>query len=279
MPSVLIAGHGYLGSAAAKLFEIAGWRVEGWARSARAATACSIRAVDISDRAQVSKATGDFDVVIHCASTRGGDVGTYRSVYFDGARNLVERFGQSIIVLTGSTSVYAERNGGWVTEESPARPDHERGKILREAEQTILESGGVVARLSGICGPDRSYLLQKFLSGEATIDPGSDRYINQIHRDDAASALFLLANKRAEVTGQIFNVTDNEPLLQSECYQWLARKLGRPVPPRGPSTSSNKRGGSHKRVSNSKLRGLGWSPAFPTFADAMSQSILPSFGL
>jgi hypothetical protein len=39
-----------------------------------------------------------------------------------------------------------------------------------------------------------------------------------------------------------------------------------------------KRGDSNKRVSNAKLRTLGWAPRYPTFAAAMEKSVLPSFG-
>jgi len=31
-------------------------------------------------------------------------------------------------------------------------------------------------------------------------------------------------------------------------------------------------------VSNAKLRKLGWTPRYPSFADAMEKSILSSFG-
>jgi hypothetical protein len=41
----------------------------------------------------------------------------------------------------------------------------------------------------------------------------------------------------------------------------------------------SKRGASNKRVSNAKLRGLGWTPRYPSFAEAMEESILPSFAL
>ncbi|HJT46101.1 MAG TPA: NAD-dependent epimerase/dehydratase family protein [Chthoniobacterales bacterium] len=279
MPSVLIAGHGYLGQAAADLFEKAGWQVEGWTKSPASSARRTVRAVDIADASQVSASTAEFDVVIHSASTRGGDVSAYRSLYFDGAANLVRRFQRSVLLLVGSTSVYAQQDGSWVTEESPAQPEHERGRILRETEQFMVDNGGIVARLGGICGPRRSYLLEKFLDRTAVIDPSWDRYINQIHRDDAASALLALAGRADGCAGQIFNVTDNAPMLHSECYRWLAKKLGRAVPPNGPSVSSGKRGRSNKRVSNAKLRGLGWSPVFPTFPDAMEKSILPSFGL
>ena len=50
-----------------------------------------------------------------------------------------------------------------------------------------------------------------------------------------------------------------------------------PLPPSGNVKSSGKRGRSNKRVSNAKLRAFGWSPQFPTFAEAMENSILPSF--
>jgi hypothetical protein len=37
-----------------------------------------------------------------------------------------------------------------------------------------------------------------------------------------------------------------------------------------------KRGNSNKRVSSAKLQALGWTPRYPDFATAMSQSILPN---
>jgi hypothetical protein len=43
------------------------------------------------------------------------------------------------------------------------------------------------------------------------------------------------------------------------------------------SDQPGKRGDTNKRVSNAKLRRLGWTLQYPTFADAMGKSILPSF--
>lgn len=279
---VLVAGCGYLGQATADLFWSAGWQVEGWTRSTESAKAIfnkpyPIRAVDIDSADSVAGSTLDFDVVIHCASTRGGDVDLYRRVYLNGARNLLERFAGSTMVFVGSTSVYAQTGGEPVTEASSADPSHERGRILRAAEGLVLDRGGIVARLAGIYGPGRSYLLQRFLSGEAIIDSQNDRVVNQVHRDDAAAALFLLVNQAQAVTGQIFNVVDDQPILQSECYRWLAATLNRSVPPIGQSASENKRGRSNKQVGNAKLRGLGWTPRYPSFAEAMEKSVLPSF--
>jgi nucleoside-diphosphate-sugar epimerase len=221
--------------------------------------------------------------VIHCASTRGGDVDSYRRVYFDGARNLLERFGSSRILFTSSTSVYAQTNGERVTEEGLAEPVHETGKILREAEDLVLGNCGIIIRLGGIYGPGRSALLKKFLSGDAILDPENDRFANQIHRDDAAAAIQLLV-KRQDSAGEIYNVVDDEPILLSECYRWLAAKLNRPLPAAGRSTrlraatarqaSKRKRGDSNKRVSNAKLRASGWTPRYPDFAQGMEKSVL-----
>jgi nucleoside-diphosphate-sugar epimerase len=282
MPRVLIAGCGYVGEATADLFHSAGWNAEGWVHSKQSASRLSakpysVRLVDISQPGEIGECAGGFDAVIHCASSRGGDAQAYRELYLNGARNLLEAFAGTKILFTSSTSVYAQRDASWVTEESETKPVTETGRILLEVEKLILEKGGIVVRLAGIYGPRRSALLSKFLNGTATIDPNNDRFVNQIHRDDIASAVFLLLNRREQEAGQLYNVIDDQPLLQSECYRWLSQKLNRPLPPIRKSEQPRKRGDTNKRVSNAKLRRSGWTPQYPTFAEAMEKSILRSF--
>src|SRR5881296_3174925 len=127
MRRILIAGCGYVGQATADLFHNADWEVEGWTKyGGQIDKPYPIIAVDLSQREQVNARPENFDVVIHCASTRGGDVDLYRRVYLEGARRLLERFTGSRILFTSSTSVYAQTNGEWITEESDAEPKHER---------------------------------------------------------------------------------------------------------------------------------------------------------
>ncbi len=274
---VLIAGCGYLGTATAKLFLRAGYAVEGWTRSGTSdwetAPAFEIRAVDVSAADAVMRAEGEFDVVIHCASTRGGDAADYEQVYGKGVENLRRRFSRAQLIFVSSTSVYPQRNGEWVDEASPAEPTHERGKILRAAEELVLGNSGSVARLGGIYGPDRSALLRRVLNGEAAIDLTSDRFVNQVHRDDAAEALLKLADLKSE--RRIRNVVDNEPLLLRDCYRWLAERLHRPLV-MGASPRPRKRGDSNKRVSNALLRSDGWEPQYPSFKEGMERSVLPA---
>ena len=281
MTRILIAGCGYVGQATADLFHSAGWDVEGWIASGKSAAALSakpypISQIDISKHDQVANHPGRFDAVIHSASTRGGGVDDYQQIYLNGARNLLDRFAGIRVLFTSSTSVYAQRDGSWVTEESEAKPVRETGRILLETENLVLGRGGIVIRLAGIYGPGRSALLSKFLAGTAIIDPENDRFVNQVHRDDAASAIFRLLTQQAQGT-QVFNVVDDQPMLQSDCYRWLAQRLNRPLPSTAKSTTQRKRGDSNKRVSNAKLRHLDWVPKYPAFAEGMEKSVFQSF--
>ena len=277
MPRVLIAGCGYVGEAAANRFHEAGWDVEGWTASAESAARLSNRpypvcAVDVT-RADTS---GTFDVVIHCVSSRGGDENAYRRLYFEGAKNLLRAFPDAALLFTSSTSVYAQADGSIVDENSPAEPSHTKGQILRETEALVLSASGIVARLGGIHGPGRSFFLTRFLEG-APAD-SSDRLINQVHRDDIVSALVLLAERREECRGQIFNVVGDAPVTARDAEKWLSSRLKKSALGMADDARPSKRGQSHKRVSNDKLRALGWEPRYPTFEIAMSENILPSFG-
>jgi len=285
MPRILIAGCGYVGTATADLFQVAGWEVEGWTRSPEAAAqlaakSYTVHAVDIANRSAVQEAAASpFDVVIHCASSGGGGTERYHRVYVEGTNNLLAGLQPRRFIYTSSTSVYAQTTGEWVDEESVAEPIHETGKILRRAEEFVRQNGGLVVRLAGIYGPGRSALLRKFLSSEARIENDGQRYLNQVHRDDVAAALFHLvgaSTKRSPVVS-VVNVTDDQPITQREAYAWLARKLERPLPAVVARPSERKRGTSNKRVSNGKMRMLGWEPKFPTFPIGMERSVLPAY--
>jgi nucleoside-diphosphate-sugar epimerase len=271
MPRIAIAGYGYLGRAIADIFRTSGWEVEGWARQPIEPHEIPTRVVDITRSVPRDK---HFDVIVHCASTRGGDAEAYRRVYLEGVRNILVAAATPLLVFTSSTSVYAQRDGDWVNEDSAAEPTTESGKILREAEKLVLAAGGIVPRLAGLYGPGRSFLLRSVLDGTARA--AADRYLNQIHRDDAAAAIFTLATS-ASVRGQIFNVADDTPMLRNECLTWLASVVGRSIETSDVAAATRrKRGDSNKRVSNQRLRAVGWTPQFPSYKCGLTDSVLPS---
>jgi nucleoside-diphosphate-sugar epimerase len=263
-PSLLLVGHGYLGSRIARDFTAAGWQVTAVSRSGdESSLAC-----DVADFGAVS-ALPEADFIVHCAASGRGGPEAYQQVYVNGCLNLTRRFPGVPLLFTSSTSVYHQTDGSVVTEESPANPDRETGRLLLEAERVTLDAGGIVARLAGIYGPERSVILRKFLSGEAVIEEDGRRFLNQIHRDDAARAILHLA--RSGIRGEVFNVSDSKPLSQLETYQALAALFGLPLPPSGPRDMQRKRGWTHKQVSNAKLRASGWQPEYPSFLDAARQ--------
>jgi nucleoside-diphosphate-sugar epimerase len=278
MPGVLIAGCGYVGTAAAKLFRHQGWDVTAWTRSGELADrdlTIPRRAVDLRRSDEVRQNSFECDVVVHCASSRGGEAGEYRRLYLDGAANLAANFPRARLIFTSSTSVYAQSDGSWVDENSPAEPASEKGKILREAEEIVLAREGIVLRLAGVYGPRRSFLLQSVMNGTASISNAEERYVNQIHRDDIASAISLVARPLLISPRRILNVVDDMPAPQWEILIWLSRKLGKPLS-ESPGAVQRKRGDSNKRVKNDRLRELGWSARYPSFKEGFLRSIIPA---
>jgi len=277
MRRVLIAGCGYVGRETARLFSEAGWDVTGLVRSEESVSLLSgapfrVLSCDISDASATRDLLPDYkgsELVIHCASSSRGGADSYRRVYLEGARNLMA-LQPAKFIFTSSTSVYPQENGECVTEDSAANPERETGQILRETEDLVLaHAGGIVARLAGIYGPGRSILLKRFFEGNAVIEGQGERLLNQIHRDDAASALYSLGTNGS--TSGIYNVSDDQPLSQLECYSWLAEHFHRPIPPFGPVDTERKRGVTSKRVSNARLKEIGWQPRFTSFMRAVAE--------
>ena len=270
---MVIAGCGFLGEAAAFLFSESGSRVLGLCATKETAARLAGRAFEVR-RADITGALSGVppewkrpDLLIHCASSGRGGADEYRAIYRDGLANLLEFFTPKRVIFTGSTSVYAQEAGEWVDERSAAEPARETGRILLEAEALALAAGGVVARLAGIYGPGRSVYLRKFLECGAVLEAGGSRWTNQIHRDDAATALKFLADPA--VPPGIYNVSDDSPVTQRDLYGWIAGFLNKHLPPEGPRDPDRKRGWTSKRVSNTKLRAIGWAPFFDSYRAAL----------
>jgi nucleoside-diphosphate-sugar epimerase len=274
MRHVLIVGCGYVGSATAKLFADSGWDVTGWVRTDQVAAQAgkgevSLKAVDITNLDAVRSNAFATDVVVHCASS-GAD--SYRHVYRDGVANLAACFPGARLIFTSSTRVYPQQDRSLVTEQTPAEPHSDDARTLRQAEEIVLENGGIVLRVAGIYGPGRSFLLQSMMNGTAV---ATDRIVNQIHRDDVASAIFFIGQCGILNTPRIFNVVDDTPATRDEIFAWLSQRLNLPLPG-SLATAEQKQGLSNKRVSNAKLRALGWTPAYPGYREGFDRSVLPA---
>jgi nucleoside-diphosphate-sugar epimerase len=273
---VLVIGCGYVGLPLALSYQNAGNSVVGWVNSqegadvARSAGMAEMFVGDVAEPGSWARLVGAglFDLVIHCASSNRGGSEIYERVFRRGWLRIVQYCAKARLVCVSSTSVYGQKLGELVDEESPAEPSTETGKILREAEELARKAGAIIARSAGIYGPGRAIAWEKFLAGTAVLEGDGQRWMNQIHRDDLVEALRFLAPKGEP--GALYNVTDNEPVRAVEFYRWCSQVTGRPLPPFGPENPSRKRGLTHKGVSNSRLRALGWSPRYPSFREGLA---------
>jgi shikimate kinase/nucleoside-diphosphate-sugar epimerase len=276
---VIVAGCGFVGERTADLLHAAGHEVVGLTHSpesaARLATVKPWRteSCDISNLKSVTALATkldakSIDAVIHCASSSRGGAEMYQAVYVDGMRHLTTAFPKAFPLYTSSTSVYPQINGEIVDETSFADPDRDTGRLLREAENIALNAQGSVARLAGIYGPGRSFVLKNLLEGKAAIEgnQGQGRILNQIHADDAAAALAHLVTQRL---GGIYNIVDDAQMTQRQCLERLCSIFGVKLPGTREPDPNRKRGWSHKRVSNTRLHATGWTPRYTSYFDAL----------
>jgi nucleoside-diphosphate-sugar epimerase len=279
---VLIIGCGYIGLALGARLVRAGHEVFGLRRSVHRgedlkAAGINPVACDITNPDQLARLPRDCERVVSCVASGGGDAESYRALYLNGTRNVIEWLSASPpvqFVYTSSTSVFGQNDGSEVDEASPTEPGTDTGRILVETENVILEAArqgrlpASILRLGAIYGPGRGYWLKQFLNGEARIEGQGDRYLNMIHRNDVVGAI-VAALDRSQ-TGEVYNAVDDEPVTQLVFFQWLSNFLGRPMPiavEAGPE-SSRKRGVTNKRVSNRKLKEkLGYRFEYPTFRE------------
>lgn len=266
--TLIIAGNGYLGRRIGHQALAAGWNTAPLSRSPDPGSI----SCDITARGDLLRLRESIDddptAIVHCASSGRGGPDAYRAVFLDGTRNLLETFPDALLLFVSSTSVYGQTDGSVVTEASPTDPERETSRILLEAEDLVMESDGIVARLAGIYGPGRSVILKRFLDGTAAIEEDGRRLLNQIHRDDAADAVLHLLTREPPARREVFNVSDSNPLHQAACYQSLTKLFDLPLPPTRPRNLHRKRAWTHKHVSNAKLLSTGWIPAHPSFLDA-----------
>lgn len=286
---VLIVGCGYVGLAVGSDLARRGHQVFGLRRTSSAELELREAGItplssDITRLPDLRKLPDNFDWVVNTVSSSGGGAEEYRQVYLQGARNLLAWLAAMPprkLVYTSSTSVYGQRDGSWVDENSPTKPGSETSRVLLETERVLLEAQNpsasfpsVILRVAGIYGPQRGYWLQAYLQGEARLSGQGERFLNMIHRDDVAA--MIIAALQQGKPGEIYNAVDNEPVAQRDLFGWFSAATGLGMPPAAESSgeATSKRGFTDKRVSNEKLkRELAYTFKYPTFREGFAAEI------
>jgi nucleoside-diphosphate-sugar epimerase len=97
--------------------------------------------------------------------------------------------------------------------------------------------------------------------------PGSRRFTNRIHRDDAAAALAHLAFLPDAAACHLG--VDSEPAPEAEVLAWLAARLGVALPcaSEPPASGETRRSSGTKRCSNARLLATGFRFRYPTYRE------------
>jgi len=219
--TLLIFGLGYSGAAIARAARAAGWTVSGTTRAGGAGS----DPFDAADQA----VAGATHVLSSVPPDQDGDP-------------VLRRYGAALaaaphlrwVGYLSSTVVYGDRDGGWVDEDTPARPSQARGERRLAAEREWAAFGARFTvdlfRLAGIYGPTRS-AFDDLRAGRARrmVKPGHE--FGRIHRDDIAGAV-LAAMQQVRGPGvRVLNLADDVPSESAAVVEEAARLLGVTPPP------------------------------------------------
>lgn len=172
-----------------------------------------------------------------------------------------------------TVGVYGDHDGAWVDEETPCRPVSRRSVERVEAEEgwrAFSETTGLpvaILRLSGIYGPGRNGFVN-LAEGTAKRIVKKDQVFNRIRVEDIGAATRFLAERKL---GGIYNVTDNEPAPPQDVVTYAAELMGVAPPPETDfetaelSAMARSFYGENKRVSNARIRALGFDFAYPDY--------------
>lgn len=268
MANILIIGCGAIGTQLAFILTQQGHSVTGVKRNPPPSdeTIHYVRA-DICSSADTAQLPTDIDQLFFIVSADWRTEQSYRDVYDIGLNNVLRRFAQVPCIFVSSTSVYAQSQGEWVDEKSPAQADNVNSQFIRQAEQQLIAVNplNTVVRFSGIYGRGRNYLLSRAKQSPA-IQHTPTYFTNRIHQDDCVSVLaFLLEKKLAGVAlDNYYLASDDDPAPTYEVMTWLAQQLNCLAPSIKTIESDDT---MNKRCSNQRLKNLGYQFIYPGYKD------------
>ncbi|WP_205688755.1 SDR family oxidoreductase [Candidatus Macondimonas diazotrophica] len=138
------------------------------------------------------------------------------------------------MIYISTSAVYGDRNGEWVTEETPPAPDTDRGRRRLAAEQMLQswcenqDVSFVTLRVPGIYGPGR-LPVKRLRSGGPLVDERESAYSNRIHVDDLVEVCLAAAERAPD--NRIYNVSDGHPTSMTDYMLQIADLLGLEAPP------------------------------------------------
>lgn len=283
MKKLLIIGAGYLGLRIARAATTSGWHVTAARRSQPTdaeRNLCQWMQLDVSDKrdvlAKLSANSLNYSAVVYAVSAGSASPDAYENAYHVGLKNVLENMRQGPrFLFVSSTGVYRENQGEWVDENTPVfaeavSPNHRQ--IVNGERLVLNRPGSIIARLSGIYGPERIRMLNSARSLSSKMHIDEIHYTNRVHVEDAARA--ILHTLELEQANSIYCVTDSTPAPEHEVLLWVRAELNLPQPE---VTFGEDRSGqvtaNNKRVANKKLLETGFNFVFPSYREGYKSII------
>jgi nucleoside-diphosphate-sugar epimerase len=275
MANILIIGCGAVGSALAAVLSSQGHTVTGLKRQPPShSDGIHYIAADITSAAAIDALDITVDVVFFIVAAGGRSEQGYRGLYVDGLQHVLAKLNRQQWFFVSSTSVYAQSQGEWVDEDSPAEPTVITAQLIRQAEQTLWTANPthVVVRFSGIYGPGREHLLRMARQTPA-IQQQPAYFTNRIHQEDCVGVLaFLFGLWLAKTPLQpCYLASDDDPAPLWEVVSWLAARQNSPVPI---AKIAAEDADANKRCRNARLKALGYAFRYASYQDGYAGLIL-----
>ena len=190
------------------------------------------------------------------------------------------------VIYASTTGVYGDHHGGWIDEQTPATPAHDRGRRRLDAEARFddwCRARSIpltVLRITGIYACDR-LPLERIRAGAPVVCLDESPWSNRIHADDLADicARLIARLEQGEPVSGLFNISDNTPRPMTELYLATAAHFKLPPPPCLPLADVLEQSSpmarefltESKRIDASAIqRVLDWRPRYPSLAAALA---------
>jgi nucleoside-diphosphate-sugar epimerase len=279
---VMIFGCGYSGQAIAAAFKAETFQVSGTVRTPEKAldlAAKDIRAFVFDGGSFSDELLAELREATHLIQSipPGSEGDPLLKLVAGKLRELCPKL--EWIGYLSTVGVYGDHGGGWVTEETPGSPVLGRSIERVDTEKAWAAEGksaGVPVaslRLAGIYGPGRNAFVN-LARGTARRIIKKDQVFNRIRVEDIGGAALFLAKSKV---GGVFNVTDDEPGPPQDVIVEAARLMEVEPPPEQDFETADMTPmarsfyGANKRVSNAKIRALGFKFRFPNYRMSLQE--------
>ncbi|WAK00438.1 NAD-dependent epimerase/dehydratase family protein [Methylobacter sp. YRD-M1] len=274
MANMLIVGCGDLGMRLAHALAEKGHQVTGLKRHPPPHDS-RIRyvAADIASGIGLDGLDTDFDQLFFIVTPDGRSESDYHAIYEIGLHRLLTKLPRCPWIFVSSTGVYAQSQGEWVDENSPAEPEAVTNRLIRQAEKQLIESNSdnIIVRFSGIYGPGRESLLRMAAQSPA-IQKEPPYFTNRIHQLDCVGVLDFLLEQRLKgrKLENCYLASDDDPTPLWNVTSWLAERM-HCAPPVARAVGKN--AAMNKRCSNRRLRDLGYQFRYPDYKKGYAELI------